>query len=85
MKCLRDYDKSKQFYVVFLLLDAAHCCRESLQRSAFPSGSHVVFFIFCYYVSPIWGRHIVFALSVCPSIRLYVCPSVRLSHFVSAQ
>jgi len=34
---------------------------------------------------PLWGRHIVFALSVCPSIRLAVCPSVRLSHFVSAQ
>jgi len=33
----------------------------------------------------LWGRHIVFALSICPSIRLFVCPSVRLSHFVSAQ
>jgi len=28
-------------------------------------------------LSPLWGRHIVFALSV--------GPSVRLSHFVSAQ
>ena len=30
------------------------------------------------YVSSLWGRHIVFALSVCPSVRLAVCPSVTL-------
>jgi len=27
---------------------------------------------------PLWGRHIVFALSVCPSVRPSVCPSVTL-------
>jgi len=42
-------------------------------------------FLICYYVSPLWGRHIVFALSVCPSGCLSVRPSVRLSHLVSAQ
>ena len=32
---------------------------------------------FIFMSPPLWGRHLVFALSV--------CPSVRLSHFVSAQ
>ena len=44
---------------------------------------HIIFQIkhlyLIHYVSPpLWGRHIVFALSVCPSVRLSVSPSVTL-------
>jgi len=54
MKCLRDNDITKQLYVVFLLLEAAHCCRASFEGPAFPSGSHVglySYFVICY------GKH----------------------------
>ena len=39
-----DYDITKQIYVVFLLQKTAHCCRASLERPAFPNGSHVRLF-----------------------------------------
>jgi len=59
MKCLRDNDITKQLYVVFLLLGAAHCCRASFEEPAYPSGSHV-------------GLYIYILLFVMANISLYI-------------
>ena len=63
MKCLHAYDKTKQICVVLLLLEATHCCRESLQRPAFPSGSlepcrFFSYSVICYskYFASVWDK-----------------------------
>ena len=43
IKCLRDCDITKQIYIMFHLLEAEYCCRASLERPAFHSGSPVCF------------------------------------------